>query len=180
MKHKVLVIDTNVLCVWLKVPGMPSTGPAGDAWDHARIEAEIQRRIADGYKIVLPISVIVETGNHITKACKTHTADATAAQATFAANVQQMIDGTSPWIPWYDQPFDSDKLRAVMDTWSAGNAFTHLAIGDIFVDQVCAEYTKMAGYEVVVFTKDRGLQDFLDTVAPVAGHKSPQTPRRKQ
>jgi hypothetical protein len=66
--RKVLIIDTSLLCVWLKVPGMESCGSDSDIWDFQRVNQKIQAEITQSTILVLPLAVVVETGNHIAQA----------------------------------------------------------------------------------------------------------------
>jgi hypothetical protein len=53
----VAFIDTSVLCGLLEVPGKSQ--------QHAEIRAELEQRIDDGEEFVIPITAVIETGNHI-------------------------------------------------------------------------------------------------------------------
>jgi hypothetical protein len=55
-------VDTSVLCELLEVPGKSS--PA-----HARaLKEEADRRYQEGERFVIPITTVIETGNHIAQA----------------------------------------------------------------------------------------------------------------
>lgn len=69
-KKRVLILDTSVLCCWLQVPGKEETGPADDRWNHARIDALLQKEKTRHSTFVLPIATLIETGNHIAQAPK--------------------------------------------------------------------------------------------------------------
>ena len=56
------MIDTSVLCEMLQVPG--KSNPARGA----EVRAEIDRRWRDGERFVIPITAVIETGNHIAQA----------------------------------------------------------------------------------------------------------------
>ncbi len=97
--RKVLIIDTSLLCVWLKVTGMEICGSDDDRWDFERVDQKIQAEIAKSTTLVLPLATIVETGNHIAqaRAKKYETAEAFAKIMTYAA------DETSPWAGFSEQ-----------------------------------------------------------------------------
>ncbi|MGH7997948.1 MAG: hypothetical protein ACREPR_00560 [Brasilonema sp.] len=40
--RKVIIIDTSLLCVWLKVSGMGICGPDDNKWNFERVERKIQ------------------------------------------------------------------------------------------------------------------------------------------
>ncbi|MGH9181685.1 MAG: hypothetical protein ACRDY5_08225, partial [Acidimicrobiales bacterium] len=55
-------VDTSVLCELLQVPGKSS--PARGA----EVAAEADRRQQAGERFVIPITAVIETGNHIAQA----------------------------------------------------------------------------------------------------------------
>ncbi len=60
MAARVTFIDTSVLCELLNVPGMCS--------QHEDIRTEFELRGDDGERFVIPITAVIETGNHIAQA----------------------------------------------------------------------------------------------------------------
>lgn len=62
---KVLIFDTSVLCVWLRLKGFESCGPDGNRWDFERISEKVNSEEVKGTTFVLPLASIIETGNHI-------------------------------------------------------------------------------------------------------------------
>ncbi len=67
MSKKVLIIDTSILCVWLKVPGMETCGTKDSPITFDDVNSKIAAEEKRGRTtFVLPIASIIETGNHIT------------------------------------------------------------------------------------------------------------------
>ncbi|MGV8691211.1 hypothetical protein ACV35Z_34765, partial [Pseudomonas aeruginosa] len=64
MTKKVLILDTSVLCCWLRVPGKDTAGPLDDQWTPERIDALIEQEKQQS-TFVLPLATLIETGNHI-------------------------------------------------------------------------------------------------------------------
>ena len=62
---KVLVIDTSVLCVWLKVPGKETCGPSKALVTYEMVSEKIEEEKKKGTTFILPLATIIETGNHI-------------------------------------------------------------------------------------------------------------------
>lgn len=58
----VTMVDTSVLCELLQVPGKCSPSRA------AEVAAEADRRWLAGERFVIPITAVIETGNHIAQA----------------------------------------------------------------------------------------------------------------
>lgn len=55
-------VDTSVLCELLQVPGKSSPARA------AEVKGEADRRYQAGERFVIPITTVIETGNHIAQA----------------------------------------------------------------------------------------------------------------
>ena len=57
--RKVLLIDTSLLCVWLKVPGKETTG--NNKWDFELVNEKILTEIEKGTTLVLPLATASAT-----------------------------------------------------------------------------------------------------------------------
>lgn len=55
--QKVLIIDTSILCVYLKVPFMDKCGPDDNQWDYQRVNEKINDEICQKSLLVLPASI---------------------------------------------------------------------------------------------------------------------------
>jgi hypothetical protein len=67
VKRTIIVIDTSILTVHLRLPGHVSCGPQEDEWDYARIESHLKKQAAEGALFVLPLAAIIETAKHISQ-----------------------------------------------------------------------------------------------------------------
>lgn len=63
--NKILILDTSVLCTWLRINGKETCGPDNNRWDYERVNRKISDEIAVNTVLVLPLAAIIETGNHI-------------------------------------------------------------------------------------------------------------------
>ncbi len=81
----VVFLDTSVLCNLLAVPGC--------AQDHDGVRSEFEQRVASGARFVLPITTLIETGNHIAKTA----GNRRAAAERFARMIEQILVDTAPW-----------------------------------------------------------------------------------
>lgn len=61
---KILIVDTSIMCVWLKVPGKEVAGKSNE-YTYDIVARHIEEERQKGTKLVLPIATIIETGNHI-------------------------------------------------------------------------------------------------------------------
>jgi hypothetical protein len=57
---KVTMIDTSILCELLEVPGKCE--------QHAAVRNEFEKRADAGERFIIPITAVIETGNHIAQA----------------------------------------------------------------------------------------------------------------
>ena len=46
---KIMIIDTNIMCVWLKVPGKETAGKNNE-WNYDTVSAHIDEEIKSGTK----------------------------------------------------------------------------------------------------------------------------------
>ncbi|MBF0213220.1 MAG: hypothetical protein HQM00_06610 [Magnetococcales bacterium] len=167
---KVLIFDTSILVVWLKVPGLEEQGPQHDRWDHDRVEKIINENEDSIY--VLPLATIIETGNLICKSPKDQ-------RQQFAQKLSEIIklscEGQSPWAIFSDQSslWEPEHLLRLADGWPALTRGKRChSMGDATIKTVAEHYARM-GFSVDIVTADFGLKKFQPT------SQTPPVPRRK-
>ena len=164
MSRKVLILDTSILCCWLRVPGKDTAGKADDRWDYARINDLLSAERKRGSTFVLPIASLIETGNHIAQCNGDRFRLATA----LTQHLQNTVDAASPWAAFTDQSmlWESTSLQELAITWP-NLATGGTSIGDATIKHVAEHYSK-AGYEVEIVTGDEGLKAYeTKTPSPV-------------
>lgn len=170
MSHKILVLDTSILCVWLKVPGMETCGSDCDRWDYERINEKINNEIQANATLVLPIATIIETGNHIThaKGNKYHSIN------SLCDIIIKTADKKSPWAAFSKQSvlWKPEGLKALAERWRE-HGISGQSIGDASIVDVANYYSKMSNHTVEILTADAGLNSYQPSTPP-------QTPRRRQ
>jgi len=168
MRHKILILDTSVLCCWLKVPGKETAGPECDRWDYDRINRLLEEESRAGTTFVLPIAALIETGNHIAQA--PHQRYECALE--LAAHLRNASDANSPWAAFVEQSelWSAEKLRSLAEEWPQ-LAAANITIADATIKSV-AEYYAAASVQVTILTGDAGLKAF-EPAAP------PLVPRRR-
>jgi hypothetical protein len=161
MSKKILVLDTSILCCWLRVPGKDTAGANHDRWDFNRINHLLIAERAEGSTFVLPIASLIETGNHIAQCHGNRYELATA----LTNHLKATVDASSPWAAFTDQSalWEPKNLQGLADTWPQ-LAVGGTSIGDATIKHV-AEYYSQAGYEVEILTGDDGLKAY-ETVKP--------------
>lgn len=169
MSKCVLILDTSVLCCWLKVPGKDEAGPVNDRWNHTRIDALLQQERLKKSTFVLPIATLIETGNHIAQA-PSHRFERA---SDLAGYLCEAAEAKSPWAAFTDQSqlWGTENLRALAASWPQ-LANGGLSIGDATIKDVAEFYAK-AGYFVEILTGDAGLKAY-QPAQPVA------IPRRRR
>lgn len=163
MSKRVLIIDTSVLCCWLQVPGKDTAGPAHDEWTFERSEQVLREAIDDGATLVLPLAVLVETGNHI--------AQCNGSRYVLAEKLSKLlidsVNGKSPWVPFagQDELWSREAVLRLADSWPAlaagGTSIADATIKDI------AEFYAEAGLQVEIVTGDEGLSAYTPAVPAV-------------
>ena len=153
MAKKVLILDSCVLCVWLKVPGKETFGSKGDRVDYDMVKAKIEHEMDAGTTFVLPLASIIETGNHITHADNNYTQI-----QQFADLMVASADEKTPWAAFTQQGtlWNTDGLKALAERWRK-TAPAKQSLGDASIVDVAYFYCQM-GYEVEIFTGDKMLK----------------------
>ena len=148
---------------------MTPCGPQEDNWDYNRVNAKIEEEMQQGTLFVLPLAVIIETGNHITHA----PGDIYTHVNAFADFIFQAADGVIPWAAFTAQNslWSSEGIKSLAQRWMA-TATSRQSFGDASIVDV-AEYYAQAGYEVEILTADAGLRSYQPSV-PI------QVPRRRR
>ena len=156
MSRKVLILDTSILCCWLRVPGKDTAGSTHDRWDYDRINGLLSIERKRGSTFVLPIASLIETGNHIAQCNGNRFNLATA----LAQHLQSTVDAASPWAAFTDQSmlWESSSLQQLANTWP-NLAVGGTSIGDATIKHVAEHYSR-AGYEVEIITGDEGLKAY--------------------
>ncbi len=167
MSKTVVVIDTNILAAWLRVPGKETCGSGENMWDHRRADQEIARYTKQGATIVLPFAAIIETGNFIGHEC--HYASA----KSLAKLIVQCVDQQSPWAAFEDQSklWDRDALRGLAETWPE-QAKSGVQMGDLTIRRI-ADYYQQAGQHCEILSGDAGVKAYESA-------KPTLVPRRRQ
>lgn len=156
MKGKVLIMDTSVLCVWLRVPGKETCGSGDNLLDFDKVNAKIQEEQAAGTTFVLPLASIIETGNHIAHV----TGDKHSLGTALADIISKTSDAESPWASFTRQGdlWKSEKLKELAERWKE-TVVSGQSLGDASIVDV-ANYYSAASFEVEIYTGDKGLKAY--------------------
>ena len=158
--RKVLVIDTSVLCVWLKVPVKETCGPSNALVTYEMVSEKIEEEKKKRTTFILPLATIIETGNHIA-----HTSgDKKSLGEEFAQIMIDSADEKSPWAAFTEQSslWNPENFKKLAEKWKT-TVIGGQALGDASIVEVVTYYTDL-GYEVEIFTGDEGLKAYEPTV----------------
>lgn len=159
MKKKVLIFDTSVMCVWLRVPGKDTCGQGELALTYNVVNDKIEQEKKEGTIFILPIASIIETGNHIAHA----DGDKYKLGEIFANLISEAAESNSPWAAFTEQSalWRPDKLKALAERWKA-SVVSGQSLGDASIVEVADYYAQM-GYLVEIYTGDDGLKAYEPT-----------------
>ena len=165
----VVVIDTSILCVWLKIAGLETCGSDDDRWDFARVNLEIERHVREKKSLILPLTTLIETGNHIAKAPRNQYEGAT----KLAKLMTMSAEAQTPWAAFSEQldRWTPDNLKKLAEEWPP-LAARKLSMGDATIKDVADYYAKM-GCAVTLLTGDKQLAAYQPPPPPL-------TPRRRK
>lgn len=150
----VTFIDTSILCELLQVPG--KSNPS----QHSDLVTEMDRRAAAGERFVIPVTALIETGNHIAQ-CN---GDRYRLAGKLTAMIRAGIDGIAPWLV-LESRLGRDFLQQLCAGDSTGQTLEQLAarkIGSGDVALLVELNQFLAGSAVgtaAVWTLDAGLTE---------------------
>ena len=158
--RKVLVIDTSVLYVWLKVSGKETCGPSNALVTYEKVSEKIEEEKKKGTTFILPLATIIETENHIAHS----SGDRMSLGEEFAQIMIDSADEKSPWAAFTEQSslWNPENLKKLAEKWKI-TVIGGQALGDASIVDVVKYYTDL-GYEVESFTGDEGLKAYEPTV----------------
>lgn len=153
---RLVLIDTSVLVELLRVPGMDA--------HHAEVREELDDLVGSGARLAIPVTTLVETGNHIAHVANGH--ERREAALRFAALVRRVLAADAPWqlvgVEW-----DEDFLHRLLAGDSTGTDLVEhachetLGSGDLAIlVQRDLLRERSAGLEVAVWTRDERLRAY--------------------
>lgn len=169
---KIMIIDTNIMCVWLKVPGKETAGKNNE-WNYENVSAHIDEEIKQGTKLCLPMTSVIETGNHI--------AHINGNKVPPADDLKDIIiksaNGDTPWLVFDQQNglWEAEKLTELITTWNTEVKQKEYALGDAIIVEIAKSY--VANFDIEIFTGDNLLKDFE---RKIMGQKKKKNLRRNR
>ncbi|MCY7070514.1 MULTISPECIES: hypothetical protein [Streptococcus] len=151
-------IDTSILLEILEVP------------DKCEDPKKYQKEFADfttqsQANVIMPISVLVETGNHINHIKSNPQAKETSTKR-FLEILKLFINSANPWF-FYGYDFNADDIERVIEKYQELR-YTGTGIGDIFILDSYNEYVSKLkdggnqNHKIVIWTLDKHLQGYCE------------------
>ncbi|MFC4591467.1 hypothetical protein [Sphaerisporangium corydalis] len=150
-RRTVEFVDTSVLCNLLDIPGKNQ--------DRLAVLEELQRKRTAG-DLILPVTTVIETGNHIAQLKDGHH------RRDRATRLHELlvlvIDGKAPWV-LHTVEWGEGFLRQLLSGAGTKVPFTEHAMSGVGVGDLCilaerALYRqRVTGVDVLIWTLDRHL-----------------------
>lgn len=149
-------IDTSILLEILEVP-RKCTNPDKFKKEFAAFATQPQA------SVIIPISVLIETGNHINQ-IKSNPQEKQKVIQKFLDILDLFINSDNPWF-FYGYDFTAEDIERVIETYK-GYKYIGPGIGDIFILDAYNEYVSNLrnggnqNHKIEIWTLDQHLQGF--------------------
>lgn len=148
-------IDTSVLCNLVPVPGYDQ--------HRAQIVKEMGHRLDNGVEFILPITTVIETGNHIAQL------DSGRARRQAATKLDAFLRlicaGQSPWY-LHDVAWGKDFLQTMVDGADTSTSYIEhaqagLGAGDLCILNERQAFSQRSRIPASIWTLDEGLSAWV-------------------
>lgn len=153
--QSVVFVDTSVMCNLTRVPFLDQ--------DAEQIISEMSRRTReDGALFILPITTVIETGNHIAQVKDGHKRRTTAER--FVGFLEFIIAGKTPWA-LHDVAWNKEFLQMLIDGAGSGVSFLDQSSAKVGAGDLCIlaerdQYTQRTGVQATIWTLDTALDSY--------------------
>lgn len=150
----VVFIDTSVLCNILPVPGFDQ--------HKDEVHDQMKHSFKDGSLFILPITTVVETGNHIAQIKNGDTRRKTAER--FSTLLSYVLSNQAPWT-LHDIAWNSTFLEMLMEGAGTGTSYIDHAsagvgTGDLCILTECLQYKQRTKMDARIWSLDRALTSY--------------------
>lgn len=148
---RVVFLDTSIVCNLVPVPGFDQ--------DSAEVTEEMSTRMKSGTQFILPITAVIETGNHIAQLPK---GDARRKAADrFSTILTMVISNRSPWV-LHDIAWNTAFLQSFLDGAETGSSYVQHALNGVGAGDLCIlterqQYQSRSHLAAEIWTLDHGL-----------------------
>lgn len=142
------LLDTTIFCNMLRVPGRDQ--------DASQVFDELERNLQEGWAFVLPLAVVVETGNHVAQVADGRVRREVAMR--FSKEVRGAVEGSAPWVTtslWNEDDV-KNWLQEFPESAMRGESFADMSI--------IAEFKRLVAaaphHRIVIWSLDRHLKGY--------------------
>ena len=144
----ICIIDTSIFCNILKVPGKSQ--------DYSSVMKLMKDKIQRGESLLLPMTSIIETGNHIAQNGDGRQRRSCAEE--FIKQLQGAIAGEAPWTPM--RSFEIEEFLCWLGEFP-DYAMKGVGFGDLSIIKDWEELQKIhSGQRVYIWTLDNDLKGY--------------------
>jgi len=131
---------------------------------HDDVVNKIKEETDNGSRIVLPLAVVIECGNHV---AQIKGRDRAPYVQSFAEMIENAIDGIAPWDVFSVQStlMSPEALKELVNEWKRLGV-SGLSMGDTSIKKV-AEFYASKGFDAEIYTGDDGLKAYQPFSIPV-------------
>lgn len=153
MSGTIVFIDTSVLCNLLRVHGKDQRSD--------EIAREMGKRVREGQVFVLPVTAVIETGNHIAQASGYRYE----AASRLADYLRLIVQQKAPWV-LHEMEWDIPFLHRFLEGAGSGSDWPALAArgvgaGDLCIAAEVQRYRDRVGDHVSVWSLDDDLHQLV-------------------
>lgn len=146
---KLHIIDTNILCCYLKIPGKDTLKD----WDIKKIEEKIEDISIKEEGIVIPLPMMIEIGNHIGHLQHRES------YLRLSELIKKTIDLEAPFHAFNEQKifWEGKSILHIVEEWEKHLYTTKVGLGDILILALASYFkTNLSGrrYDVDIWSAD--------------------------
>ncbi len=151
------------MCVWLKVPGKDTAG-SNNTWNYDNVSKHIDDAIEKGTKLCLPITSVIETGNHIAHLKNVNKESKDSAADALMDMVLKSAKEESPWAIFSRQQdiLESPNFDSCIQEWNEIVKEKNHSLGDAIIVKIAELYAQE--YDIEIFTGDRLLKTYEEQI----------------
>ncbi|WP_052847813.1 hypothetical protein [Streptomyces avicenniae] len=156
MARRVEFVDTSVLCNLLEIPGKSQ--------HRDKVQEQLRQKLAArDCDLLLPMTAVIETGNHIAQLADGRVRRSCADR--FAAVLRMVADGRAPWV-LNEVEWDAGHLRLLVEGGRTGSslvehACNRLGCGDLNILVERDRYlARTSGVQAAIWTLDELLSSY--------------------
>jgi hypothetical protein len=149
--QEVIFIDTSILCNIVPVPGFNQ--------DQEAVRAEMKELIEKKAKFILPITTVIETGNHIAQLAGGN--DRRESAERFSEILRLVVEHKAPW-SLVDVEWREDFLSDLLEGADTEESLVDLAVRKVGLGDLCIltermRYERRTQLRATIWTHDKAL-----------------------